>query len=107
MAYINYILGSGLPITDPLTHAGHRRRIEFVGPSGPAFFRHQALEATLSELALNHVEMAPRETEIHGRLGDGSPLFFYTAQHLVLDSDQVFAIEESHFPQHSILGGTH
>jgi hypothetical protein len=77
-----------------LAHEGHHRRIELVGPSGPAFFRHQTPEAVLSELALDHVEMTPREAEIPGRLGNRSPFFLHTAQHLVLDLNQVFAIEE-------------
>ncbi len=72
----------------------HHLIAELVGSSGPWFARDQAREAAVRELLLCLVEGRAREAEL--RSGSAHRLAFesHSAQHLVLDLDQVPRVEE-------------
>ena len=65
-----------------------------MGLLGTALVRHQAGKAVLLEGRLRLVEGWPRKTEVRRRIRHGLAFGPHSAQHLVLDLDQIARIEE-------------
>jgi len=89
-------LGTGDPRFGELKlcHKLHLFRPQLVPGSWPSFLWQQTGEARLLKSCLGLIERWPREAKRLGGLADRLFFDLYLPQHLVLDLQQVFPIEE-------------